>query len=1470
MSAEIKATAIPAAGYVYQTMQGVNLLCDWLDAPTRYTRVRFECDEESVAPKGLDDLIAERPDGRIDLWQVKFTPSPDRYGLDWNWLFDKSGKAAGRSRSNLRKWFDAFDAIDSSRVGDVRLLTNRVPDLVMEACLAGGKTIDYRLASDEVRKKVEEELDGAENADRLFKALEVLHSDKGFAGMEAHVTQRLRRYATAEGVETLKNRAIHWSIQKNHPAPDGWITLELLKVTLRVTPPEPLPENFFIPPGYRVPDNAFYVSFVASIEASPRRPIVLTGPPGRGKSTYLSKVCEFLTKKGIPVVRHHYYLSLSDRTLDRHTSFAVQESLLAQIERFHSNVALSDKSLPAALTACADRYKAIGKPFVVVLDGLDHVWRNQGHDKRPLDEIFNQILPTVENLVVVVGTQPVDDSQLPQRLLTEAPRSTWQELPTMSADAVLQYLRKEVAQGRLQMDRRGAPAEEELLAAAAELRVRTNGHPLHVIYAIEELAQSGRALSKWSVEQLAGDLSHDAKRYYGSLWQLLSASQKDALRLICEFPFFWPKPAFVDIASLAGHPPPDVDAVEHLLHRSAAGLKPFHESLVVFLKQTDGYETRISALTPHVETWLARFAPNALRVNWLWAVKAKQGRPQELIDGLKRDWVMERLQEGYPTELFESLLGQAEEPAVQLAQYADAYRLRHLKTRLLNSLSYQLQGTEAARLKTCTWTLARDMSVIEEAIASRHETSTVDMAALGLALQVKGDLATASKCGDEAFRRYRGESRFASGSRGADARDRHLYLAKTFSELGVVGTNPHWATELVANNRPSIARKFLEAQVDKCDLRTLVVIATSLPVGEPKLMACDAAVRAAMLAEADLPAWTEFPQLSCGVLIGCLAAMAGQELDIWVRPFDVDWLTVPYEEQKVSLSRLSHDWFFGAVRIALATKANSFCLRSAPQFADRENVSDYLNFLGELGVDLAKRWMAKEPVPFSYIFEGFEGIEFPGFRNYWRGRGAADFRSTLHAIALDVHLLNFSLGQSPKIDADAMQRAMKLTWFDSDEFRSHYVSESFKALSDEAAAIFIQSQQEMLDSRVNEETGERMRAFLELCEMALRHDLKPLAADLCRTTWELVLGYSQRKDPALSDTMDALEYLESISPDDTRRLLADMSPQIHNVLSYTDGKGTRHVLAQADSLLARLHRGALAAKYREHTEAGDWYQAEDSLEVYIKTGNAESPVLNAIVRTGLDTEVIASLRKEADSGKPNALKLLTEAECFIGAGVGQLNKTRSSGSAPDFTPFRGDVRTYAVDELPRLLADLAEHYGVRDDVLRDWYVQCEAQGQGSKLIAELEPRLLSDSCRSHGLNTLLDLAFSTKLKLEGASAAFPYLVQAQLFNGGWLGPMHMESRNVTEKRLRTVVAKYPRRCNEFFLKSAFTLYEDPKRTRVIPSEIMVFFLGLQGRKVEAVQYAEAMVRSVLEDTRTLRLQRPNWANVLTGTVGDAA
>lgn len=82
MPEEIKNTATPPRAMSIKIGRGLRL-CRLVGTPTRYTRVKFECDDEDVAPTGLDDIVTERPDKLVDLEQVKYTPNPAVNSLSW-------------------------------------------------------------------------------------------------------------------------------------------------------------------------------------------------------------------------------------------------------------------------------------------------------------------------------------------------------------------------------------------------------------------------------------------------------------------------------------------------------------------------------------------------------------------------------------------------------------------------------------------------------------------------------------------------------------------------------------------------------------------------------------------------------------------------------------------------------------------------------------------------------------------------------------------------------------------------------------------------------------------------------------------------------------------------------------------------------------------------------------------------------------------------------------------------------------------------------------------------------------------------------------------------------------------------------------------------------------------------------------------------------------------------------------------
>jgi hypothetical protein len=1470
MSEDIKNTAITAAGYIYQNRQGLRVLCDWLDAPARYVRVKFECDDEAVAPMGLDDIVVERADSLIDLQQVKFTPNPDTHPLCWTWMLEKSGKTE-RSRSMLRKWFDAFKALDAARTGVLSLRTNRRPDADIEACLDGDK-ISFAKIPEPKRSEVIAELGDEQNCEAFFSQLHILHSDKGFDTLEQEVDARLRRHGTLEGIATLKNIALNWATRKNSPPPNGWITLEQVRTIVRSTPPAPLPEDFVVPVGYEVPDATFHREFLRDAIAAAGKAIVLTGPPGRGKSTYLSALCDKLAEQNVPTVRHHYFLSTTERGRDRVHSYAVEQSIAAQVERFHPDVQASAGNLRSLLEACASHYKKLGKPFVLVLDGLDHVWRINAADKRPLDDVFSQVIPCPDNMVLLVGTQPVDDVQLPTDLLAVAPKAEWRTLPAMSENAVLSYLRKAVQEGRLttgfeEVDQ----AERQLQEAATAIRTRTNGHPLHVIYATAELEHVHRSLSKWDVERLKGDLSKDAKFYYASLWEGLSPSLKDTLRLVCSLSFFWPRAAFGEIAAKVGAAQPDVAKVEHLLHSSAAGLKVFHESLAVFVRATAGYSDRINELMPAVASWLESSAPTSLRVNWLWTVQARLGAPKNLIAGLTRDWIMLRLEEGYPESLFDTLLSDALVAALDTNQFADAYRLEHLRARMVGGSQFQMQDDDMARLISFTWTLTPDESVMREAVASRHEMDILQVAALGLALRARGDTLLAETCGEDAFRRFRGLSRFSSRYASTAGSDEFKFLVDAFARLGAIGATSTSLTSLVSDNGPVVWLPRVHMLIEEGNLDDLMAVAASLAPGESKNVISDACVRAAATAGVSIVQRDDFSELVRTPFVAALEAALTRVSKPLNEPIPIEWLKGNYYERKEDLATLTHHWFFSAVHLSLCMAAEgqtAFEFARAPTYEGRENITDFLNALSAAAAQVAHHWWQGEFVDFHELFELLKAVEFRRFRQDHDASSAAeDFRSALHRIACDIRLGSILLDHFDEVPLteETMEAASQCAWFDSSSFRSQYALGLLTRMSDKAAAAFVQSQRVLLDAEIRQETSVHLQTPLQLCAIALTHGLSTNARELCKQTWELTTGYVHRKDRTLNNTIDAIGYLVDGAPDDARRLLGLLAPQIHYILDYTDGKETRHVLAAADRLLAKLKPSALVVKYEEHTHAGDWSHAEDGLRAYVEQGIRDGWPLDALMRTGLHPEIQDMLQRLAQAGSSSAAERLRVLREHAGWEVGVLQRSDSHGSDKESKPYTGDVTTFAPEQLDDLLDSLSTSYNEKTRLLRVWYQHWDQAGQGRRLLAALDDLLLSEAGWRKGVLVLSDLAFQTRRKLSGANAAWKYLVQAHIRNGAWSG--FAEKEEETCARLDLVVQYYPRRCDEFVAATTYGMFGDPEPPRVAPSELIVYFYARQKRIAEAVKFAETMVSCVIDDTRTLPLERPRWESELVSQGG---
>lgn len=1446
----VKTAAIIYTGYDYQTLQGVKLLAEWIQSPTKYVRVAFEADTDSnETPEGIDDIVCERQDGIKDYWQVKFTPSPhkDENRLTWGWLLKISGKTS-RSRSILKKLYDAISKVPAEKLGDVILLTNKRPDRSMEACLQGTK-VDFSQIDNDSQLEITRQLGNKEAAIFLFSKLTVQHSDGDYLAIQRSIRAELLKFSDDAGVERLVARAREWAIFKDNPPEHGWIYLHHVREVLSPKRPEPIPEIFSVPDDYCLPDLDFHNELLAQINHSNGEVITLTGKPGVGKSTYISFLCQELEEREIPLIRHHYFLSLGDTTEDRLSPRVVAESLLHQIDSFHkeSNARASQpEDLRDALLTCANYYKDKGKPFVVLIDGLDHVWRDNARNKKPLDETFRQLLPATDNLVVLVGTQPVDDELLPNTLLTYSPKTEWRWLPEMSGNSIYEFLKHQVELRRLFLSCHENQVAEEIRSSASVLLEITNGYPLHVIYSSEYLSHHGLALSSWQIEKLPPCSDGNITTYYSELWRNLNYRQKDVLHLCSGFQFAWPRLAIGTIVKDNHECAPSVDAVAHMLSEGICGVRPFHESLVVFVRNQDEHQDRINALLPLVCEWLSSCAPIHLKDNWLWSSLARGGDSSKLRQGVTRDWVLDRLIIGMPVRSCIRLLSEAETYAFQELDYAEAYRHRALKIRLINGPEFQTWDSTSLEMLSL---LIADEPSLNEIISGQNEYSPTKLSILAIALWYRGEVAQAELLSQKAIDRYRAKIKLLSSqhSQNNEAEATALIKAGVFTDslnydaIFEEGNFSNWSDGYVAS--------FRRACRIKKELGLLFRAWQCLPSDSNHIDQIELdVIRLSIIEGANIACRPEYGSF--------LSQQLSKFIDIFSKKIFPNIETHCFygqsaENFKIEATGSYHCWFFSSLCIRLNAEGDYSWLPVSAT-SDRADVSAHYDLLNELVDLVADELIAGNTLSFDVVCAMFPLKPVLDDIQWEARRADIALKRDWIEIAADCHLIT----TKSEITRDELKQTVEYGLFRVDWLRLWYKDAGLKLLDDDAAELLI----ELEDNRqLNEleQTIENSNAYLELAQIAFQHNKLPLFEKCLRKTWDFVLGYGHHKDLTIFDVLNAVGYLSESDPGSALEILERISPIVFNISEFTDGDETRYSKHSISSLLARLNPQTATSVYEQELSDGEWYYAEETVFRLLERCDFTSSITKYLYLTGLHSSCYQVLRAKIEEGDPQAICLADEIESILGIDVQDMAEEKHSSADKLDEKVSLQPSDYPPEKFEELIVALKGKYST-SEFWKTWYKYWCTQGKERELVQLLIPKVSTFIDRFDDKRYLLDLLFFSVKKLEGKTKAFDILVAAHKAMGGWSDWYERSENSIN--RLKMVAEQYPKKTDEFIklTTSQPDSWKDKFGSLIIPNDKLVFLLSHGGRKDEALKLTLEMVTSLEESVRNLQLAKPAW------------
>ena len=277
------------------------------------------------------------------------------------------------------------------------------------------------------------------------------------------------------------------------------------------------------------PVDAFYETnketqdrLQTALSTLPSGYIGLIGPPGCGKSTLLA--AGLLPSPRAAVVRYVAFIPNEGHGLGRAEAFDFLHDLVNQLKQQHlgnqivpgTELPELRKQLKSLLEEASTRFKDSGVRTILVVDGLDHIPREERPERSLLSELpLPQSIP--EGVIFVLGSQRLDLNDMPPSVIDQASEDTRRiDIAPLQFDAVNSL----AASANLPSD-----------VDRHELYARCEGHPLSTRYVIGGLLNLSTVAERKEWLENGPAFDGDVDSFYRRAWRDLS-SNHDAQRVM--------------------------------------------------------------------------------------------------------------------------------------------------------------------------------------------------------------------------------------------------------------------------------------------------------------------------------------------------------------------------------------------------------------------------------------------------------------------------------------------------------------------------------------------------------------------------------------------------------------------------------------------------------------------------------------------------------------------------------------------------------------------------------------------------------------------------------------------------------------------------------------------------------------------------------------------------------------------------
>jgi len=1447
-------------GLDYQDCWAIKLLIEWIENPKKFKWIRFETVPIEVEKPNrffLDDIVACDTAGNYHLYQIKHRQNPDLEKLQLCDLLKQEKNKKGELKDSLiMKWFSSYFNYKESagRIARASLVTNAIPDEELKQYILNNKiNIDgVRREKPRIYEEIKRQLGDDAKISTFFSEFDFIFCEESVEELENtlknHLLKEIR--LTESGVNNLFLN-VHKESRKLEPES---ITYEKILGWCEFDRPRHLNQNFEVPDDFQIFDDACHEATVRELHNPEGGIKVFYGKPGSGKSTYLAKLSETLNGSGIFCVNHHYFISNADIEFNnRLISDRVKEALKAEFKTPEQEKSLGNLAhknslnipLREYIQQLATSYFKKGKPFVLIIDGLDHVPRYT--DKRELLDLLREVSFLTPGYWLILGTQESASEYFPQIIIDRCPKAKWIEIKGLnrsSIQEIVEYndVNLNLPQNELQM--------YEFVDKIIEI---TDKNPLILRYTLNQLKNSAenRIVTAYDCHDLI-PYSGDIEQYYQRLWRSIPAEAQTIANLLASVNIRFTEEQLNDLLPCVIHEPHKISegyrAISHLLKSEHHKILPYHSSFGQFITSTQEYQIQKISLKEKILTWLNNSAYEDL--NWAEAkiLSYELGDPGPLLS-IDESWLIEALCHPREIRLITTQLAWAAEAAFKQQEFGLALKFSRANDYLRDAADY----TEVRNL------------IWEQAFESgKRDGRNNDLKSLN-ATQVYSVAHSADKMGYEDLPHAALEQ----------LREMHNKRPDIFLDDGLpleLPLNYIKALTLKRDHQVSNVYRYISQFVDLGWSGSLLeAYVTEL-------------LRTGQFLKVD-ELYNCLPSSEKGLILNCLArydlfTKGSRYLDLILRSGASDAICLLYlflrgettqfipplpDHRELAAMQTKTDLkIWGKIRDIFTDAFTVGILyglynRSSEisTWIEKAGSDMMLRTVAEIygaGLATASLMQAPEPVDYSLIFSDLNRIKIPDGQSYNdKRRLTSGLRNSLSEILEVLYLIMLNREEIPHLSINDLNNILSGNFYSRNDLLEFLTLGDHQILDNEAYDWFVHEKKEDLKERIAP-FHERAREYALLSKLSAIHsDRQHSDYFLRQAAWNFV-GYGYHKDMYLDEVLDTIKVCYTVNPKMAIECLKEVIPLIEHVREYTDGDHTRDFPGYLADLLGIVDKQTLFNYYLTKIDENDWDLAETIFNSIVRSLNFDD-IDKGIAATAIDKysfRVLESLSEENYAAK----EVLDDVQEFLGPI--DYSERGTSSHIPYNTPEM-DYSTVSPELLLEHLKTIEEPWDQAKYLtgwLRHWLEQPEGDRRKIRSVAN---KIIEESPRRYIFTEALDLLYPLEYQFD-SNKAFEYACLAQSNSGNW----HTYGGREEELKQRWdfIKSHYPERYLEFFgtsIRMTATRYRSEVRYFVpIPRSVEFFALFDEVENIEKVTRASVeFAKNLMAD---LKLSDPIWTN----------